>query len=304
MMAELSSGGGPIFILGMLQRSGTNFLRDLLVEHPHCQGSDRLAEDHLVHHAELLAQYSGWVSGHWANHTAPEDVGRLQAELLQSIGRGLREFIAESVGGYRPVLKTPSVRNVDLFFRLFEDASLLILVRDGRSMVESGMRSFGWDFEEAARNWATAADRITGFRTAMGDQTQRWRIVRYEDLLTDSTELRDILAAVSLDADSYDFEAARRMPVKGSSSYRRAGGDVHWQPVEPGADFQPLNRWADWSQSRHARFNWLAGAQMRALGYELVEPGAGGARRMWNRYRDGRWFVRRVRDRLLSRVRR
>ncbi len=303
-MAENTGSGGPIFVLGMLQRSGTNFLRDLLAAHPHCQGSDSLAEDHLVHHAELLAQYSGWVGSHWANHADPEEVDRLEADLLQSIGRGLREFIARSVGGVRPVLKTPSVRNVDLFFRLFDDASLLILVRDGRSMVESGMRSFGWDFEEATRNWATAADRIAAFRTAMGDRTRGWRIVRYEDLLTDSNELRDILAAVSLDADLYDFESVQRIPVKGSSSYKRTGGDVHWQPVEPGADFQPLNRWADWSESQHARFNWLAGDQMKALGYELVESAAGGSRPMWNRYRDGSWFARRVRKRLLARVRR
>ncbi|MFQ5529094.1 MAG: sulfotransferase [Gemmatimonadota bacterium] len=293
--------GGPIFVLGMLQRSGTNFLRDLLVAHPACQGSEVLAEDHLLHHAELLASYSNWVRGHWAHPLFPEETERLQGELLRSIGQGVLEFVAGSVGGPRPVLKTPSVRNLHLFHRLFGNAVVLVLVRDGRAMVESGMRSFGWEFEEATRLWAAAADRITAFEASMRGRTDPSKVVRYEDLVTDlEAELRTVFSVAGLDPEAYDFAAARRTPVRGSSTYQRDEGDVHWQPVERGADFQPLQRWESWSRARHERFNWLAGDQLRALGYEPRESTGAPARwRAWNRLRDGRWLARRVRRRLL-----
>lgn len=297
MTTENSRKEGPIFVLGMLQRTGTNFLRDLLVAHPDCEGSEMLAEDYLVHYSELLEEYCDWVSARWV-WQSPEDVQRLHADLLRSIGRGLCDFIIRAVGGPRPVLKTPSVRNVDLFLRLFDDSTLLILTRDGRSVVESGMRSFGWDFEEATRNWAKAADRVLDFETRMSGCGNGWKIVRYEDLVRDPAELRSVLTALGLDAEVYDFEAARNLPVRGSSSYRRDGGEVHWKPVERSADFRPLERWADWSRSRHERFNWLAGDQMRALGYELSEQEARGWWKIWNRGHDGRWLARGVRRRL------
>jgi len=43
---------------------------------------------------------------------------------------------------------------------------------------------------------------------------------------------------------------------------------VHWEPVAKPAGFNPVERWGKWGRAKHARFNWIAGASMTALGYE------------------------------------
>ena len=48
-------------------------------------------------------------------------------------------------------------------FDLFPDDYLIVLVRDGRAVVESKQRSFGETFESAAREWAAGAETILRF---------------------------------------------------------------------------------------------------------------------------------------------
>jgi len=51
------------------------------------------------------------------------------------------------------------VQNLERFFELLPEASLPILVRDGRDLVESTTRSFGASHEAAIRIWCRAAQR-------------------------------------------------------------------------------------------------------------------------------------------------
>lgn len=288
---------GPIFVLGLLQRSGTNFVRDLLVAHPACAGSEVLAEDFLVHHSELVAGYANWVHGHWAVPLFPEQAERRKDELRRYLGRAVLDFVTHAVNGGRPVLKTPSVRNLDLFFELFDGACLLVVVRDGRAMVESGMRSFDWDFETASRQWASAADSVLRFQDRMQGASYPWALVRYEDLVRNlRPTLTTVFRRLGLDSETYDFGDAEALPVRGSSTYRGDGeaDGVHWKPVERSEEFKPLERWAGWTRARHERFNWLAGRQLEALGYERRSfEGMAAGWSAWNRWRDVRWQARR-----------
>jgi hypothetical protein len=172
----------------------------------------------------------------------------------------------------RPLLKTPSVNNLERFFELFPDASLLIVIRDGRSVVESGVRSFGWSYEAATRAWVDAAQRVASFQRIYGSSEFKWRIVRYEDLVTglDRT-LLGVLSFLGLDASQYDMPAARALPVVGSSSFRGGERDVHWAPVTKTERFQPLERWQDWSQYRQQRFYWLARDMLQHFDYPVPE---------------------------------
>ena len=297
----------PIFILGMLQRSGTNFLRDLLIQHPRCGGTEVLAEDFLVHHAELLQEYCDWVHGHWADDLHPVEVREARRRLMRRLGEAILDFIRESVPGERPVVKTPSVRNIHLFDELFEEADLLVIVRDGRDLVESGMRSFGWKFDGAVRKWARAVRTIHEFERQAEESGRRWRLVHYEDLNSDlEGEMTAILETFELNPKEFDFEAAGQLPVKGSSTHRGGREEVHWDAVPKTEKFRPVRRWADWSRARHERFNWLAGPELSSLGYRPVEYSGADVRwRAWNRWQDGKGrfqeFLRKVRRRLESR---
>jgi hypothetical protein len=262
----------PIFIHGILPRSGTNFLWDLLLLHPDCAPPvEPVREDLFLDRSDHLVAFVDAVREGWDprwGEVGPELIGSLYA----GIGDGLLSFLWVD-GDRRLVAKSPSVRNLERFFTLFPSARLLVLIRDGRAVTQSCMDTFGWEFERGARAWAEGARDIERFRAAHRDREERWRVVRYEDLV-DHLEgtLPDILRSVGLDASTYDLDAARQLPVRGSSTFFGPGrSSVHWEPVPKDATFAPTERWRSWPQQQVERFEWIAGEESRALGYD-VEP--------------------------------
>lgn len=153
---------------------------------------------------------------------------------VNRVGEGMRDA--------RPLTKTPSVRNIDQFFTLFPESHLIILIRDGRSVVESGMRTFDWSFEQAVHRWRKAARTVLEFDDREENDGPH-RIVRYEDLFRDTVgRLKRLFEFLHLDPSAYDFEAAVDAPVRRSSTYGQNEGDVDWEPVEKEEGFNPLRR--------------------------------------------------------------
>lgn len=271
--------GTPIFILGIMPRSGTNFLHRLLCQHPDCGAINTtpVREDYMLHHAGWLSRYLGrlkWQWGHWGADAA------FVSPLSTSVGQGLTQFLQSLTSANRFVTKTPSVKNLKTFFRFFPHAHLLVIVRDGRSVVASGMSGFGWHFETATRQWATSAREIIDFPKQNPEFADRFKLVRYETLNANTVEeLRSVLQFLNLDVDAFDFEAALNTPVYGSSFMKEGSDQVTWKPKEKDKNFNSSERWSSWSKAQHNRFNWLAGRELEALGYEpvgQVSSGPGG----------------------------
>jgi len=259
----------PIFIYGITGRSGTNFVRDLLVRHPDCaQGRPEIWEDFFIDESDPLFAYANSLARRWRAWVAGDPTPELMAEL----GRGLITFLSAGRAG-RIVTKTPSVRNLGRFFRLFPEAKLLVLVRDPRSVAASAERSFDADYEGWARQWARHGRIILDFDQAWrATRGADYAIVHYEDLVVDTEgTLRKIFATLELDPERYDFEAAAALPARGSSQLA-ASGDVHWKPVQRDADFDPLRRWRDWPEAKLRRIAWLTAPVAEQLGYDLGEP--------------------------------
>lgn len=295
--ARSDRSDGPIFVHGIAPRSGTNHLLNLLCVHPDCAPAAPIWEDHLLTHvphldAYVASVYGSWDPG-WGN--TPET----REALLAALGDGLTRFLRERAAAPRVVTKTPRVDHLSRFGALFPHARLLVLVRDGRAVLESGSRSFGWFRDAAICEWADAAHRVREFDERQRGGPLRYRIVRYEELVARPEKcLREILDFAGLDADRYDFERAASLPVRGSSALGRdAGGRVHWEGAPKRDDFDPIARFHHWSRWQHARFNWIAGDALRLLGYE-PEPTPGDApERAWNRlldlvYGPARWLRR------------
>jgi hypothetical protein len=112
--------------------------------------------------------------------------------------------------------------------------------------------------------------------------------VRYEELIDRPKDvMRSVCETVGLDPERFPYDAIDGMPIRGSSTLAAEGGAaVHWEPVERSASFNPRERWQAWDDHRHRRYGAVAGAQHRALGYELVEPG--GTDSMADRIADAR----------------
>lgn len=172
------------------------------------------------------------------------------------------------------------------------------IVRDGRSVVESGVRTFRWNSTRAMRVWAKCAREILQFDRANKDTEFKYLIVRYEDFLNNlEEELRRILAFLALDISKYDFNATRNLPVRGSSEISKGTkGNLHWKPVERPADFRAVDRWSNWSRAMHGRFNCIAAKYLEHFGYE---PKQSGTNRflwplwtVWNLLMDVKWLLR------------
>ena len=320
----------PIFILGIYPRSGTNYLHDLIRMHPQCDPeSALLQEDHLLVNAHLLIKYVDGVARWWKKRWGAEELEAERNLLCTEIGNGLRSFLRLQLEGRkhaarkngtitsarRLVTKTPSVEHLDLFFKFFPNSPLLILVRDGRSVVESSVKTFNQPYGYAARQWARGAQRIQKF--LQENSAAPYMLIRYEDLYSNvERELRRIFEYLHLDPEQYDYQAAINLPVRGSSTL--SGGPstkrfswvhegIHWDAVEKPADFDPLNRWSGWKRGKHERFNRVAGKYLVSFGYEPVTSNKRSAVWLaWNMAQDALfldqtvWFARRVIRRVRS----
>jgi protein-tyrosine sulfotransferase len=269
----------PIFILGIMPRSGTNYLWDLLCLHPRCgPARSPIWEDFFLECSDHLVAYTQAVRDRWDPSWGifGDD---LEPRFREGLGDGLVSYLWDDQER-RLVTKTPSVRHIDRFFEFFPHARLIVLIRDGRSVVQSCMSTFGWDFDRAARNWSAAAEEIQRFEAQRRYPADRYLRVRYEDLLDDlKGSLSRIFGFLELDEEAFDLEAADALPVRGSSSYFGPGRDaVNWDPVEKGPDFDPRQRWRSWTPQMHERFEWIAGKQMRSFGYQGVSDPVRAAR--------------------------
>lgn len=261
----------PIFIMGIMPRSGTNFLHRLLCQHPVCGAinSTPVREDYVLHHGYWLSTFTKRLKWQWGHWGADSD---FVAPLSSNIGVGISNFLSNLTEAKRFVTKTPSVANIDSFFEFFPHAKLLIIVRDGRSVVASGMSGFGWNFETASREWAKASRSILKFEKNNQQFKDRFKIVRYESLNVNTVDvLNDVFDFLALDAGQYDFEAALDTPIYGSSYMKEEGDKVTWTPKEKDTELVAKNRWDSWSNFEHQRFNRLAGKELKQLGYEPAE---------------------------------
>ena len=137
----------PIFVLGIMQRSGTGFIQRLLCQHPDCYQGGAIREDYLLEHSDLLLKYSELSYERWnPSWEVEKNVGSPEL-LFRCLGDGLISFLghqfvsdngsgAESLSAAsskRIVTKTPSVKHLSHFFKLFPESYLIIIVRDGRT---------------------------------------------------------------------------------------------------------------------------------------------------------------------------
>ena len=99
----------PIFILGILPRSGTNLLFKLLQLHPDCEVPDPIREDWSLETADLLVDYARTTYEHWARDPRWGVYEALEGELLRSLGEGLLSLLTSLAQDRRLVTKTPSV---------------------------------------------------------------------------------------------------------------------------------------------------------------------------------------------------
>ncbi len=261
-----------VFINGILPRSGTHFLANLLCQHPCCVKAP-VPEDGFLASGKHLANYVDSLVSSWKEQNSKKEYDQYRNTLFEGFGRSLSDFLwnASALKAEEKstmITKTPLVNNLEFFPKLFPDEKLIILVRDGRDLVESAVRSFSYDRDETIKNWVKATNTIKDFRARVNED--RYLVVRYEDLHENmESEMKRILIYSGLDIEKYNFKTAAELPVVGSSVFKRGDGNVHWWPMTKNENFKPLERTREWTTENHANFNMIAGNALQYWGYEL-----------------------------------
>jgi protein-tyrosine sulfotransferase len=279
-----------LFVLGILPRSGTHFLANLIAQHSDCVHSI-IPEDFILEKSNNLKKNIGKLTGNWKDQLKLEEpeYSILNKILYNSIGNSFKDFLFEtkenaailkkknkedsninSIENKYLITKTPSVVNIKNFLDFFPNEKVLVIVRDGRMLVESYVNSFSKNREEAIREWAAGARSIKEFNIEAHSKSVS--LIKYEELhLNTEVKLKEILSFLELDVSRINLETALNLPVFGSSTFKRGKGEVHWWPVQKTTDFKPLENSANWPRKYHERFNWLTKEEMEFLGYTLTQ---------------------------------
>lgn len=260
-----------ILIFGVLPRSGTNYVRDVLALHP-----DVRADAGRLYEFPLL--------------DAMDAFGAAQAEFIEIFPRNAEVLRQNELGamlaaawmsdlqrsvddGGRILLKNPHVRNVTLATALFPGDKIVLVLRDGRDVVDASLKTFGGSrllrksFSQLAWEWRCAAEAILSFRSDGDRRHPDVMVLRYEDLLTETdATLSRLLRHVALDEAKFDRGAFDALPVRGSSRSSLSDDD-RWRPEQRDKDFNPLQRWRTWSTRRKAAFDRIAGDVLARAGY-------------------------------------
>jgi hypothetical protein len=262
--------GSPIFILGLTQRVGTNYLGRLLAEHAGCAPPRALQEDFLISGLGDLESYTRTISLRWDDRWRAH---RKLPQLRRLLGEAVCAFIADDTrsGERRSVLKTPAVRGLEFVPQYLPQAHVIVLTRYGPDVVASGMKGFDWTFEEACQKWGEAARHVARLAEEQKARRRRWFLqVRYEDLVAEpEAALRAIFDYCGLAPEGFDFSILRDFPVYGSSYDKGGQEEVHWAPVAKTAGFAPTERSRDWPAERLRRFDELTGSVSGRIGYRL-----------------------------------
>lgn len=284
-------GGGPIFVRGIMPRSGTNFLADLLRLHPGvCVNPNDIWEFPHFRALSFLEQYIHRLS------VSPKTPSFDADEFRRCLGDAWCQYL----GNYfereqRIVLKDPSFGSLPKVFDYFPDACLLLVLRDLRDVVASGLKAgfvappkfslgnrHSWhrlfgpsDFVWICRKARAEANEFLRFQQSSEWDRRRAQIlvVRYEDLVNDiEPQARRILVHCSLDLSVYPWDKLVRLPVRGSSFLRDASGKMNFaRGISQPGDFQPVGRWHDWCGHKRRRFHRELAETMGQLMYPLEE---------------------------------
>jgi Sulfotransferase family len=200
--------------------------------------------------------------------------------------RCLYATYAQAQGKPRYGNKSPMhVARIPQLLAMFPEARFIHIVRDGRNVTLSYMENnFGpSDFVGAAKAWRTRVLRGRRAGTALGED--RYREVRYEDMLDDPEGvLRSLCTFVDLPYDDSMLRYYERIPtmVIGESKHEKLS-----QP--------PTKGMRDWRQQMAPRqvalFESLAGDALDAFGYARANVVSSLADRIRNRLTKARFDV-------------
>lgn len=260
-----------VFIAALSPRSGTNYLARIIASHDDMVlARQPFWEDYFLYDADLLTRFGDNLFDRYRDIGFGADEQARQ-HLLRLFGDSLLELVYQgSEVGSRVVLKTPMIQGFEHFDRFFHGHKLVVLLRDGRSVVESRVRAFASPWIDVVQAWCGAARfYLDNVRHRVDSMLE----VRYEDLVMDTrAQTARLFEYLEIEPAGCRGEEIGALPLFASSFHNLDQGNVNWVEAPRPEGFDPRVRFESWSAAQHATFNGIAGEAMRELGYDLTTP--------------------------------
>ena len=268
---EIRGIHNPAIILhGVMQRSGTGYVggtRTLLGLHPDIlPHPNQLWEVPFLENSYLLKDfqevffksYDFNVGKIGANDFLPL-FGSAFINYLYSLDNDKHKYIS---------ITRPSVKFLNYFFDIFPYENLVLLMRDGRDVVNSYFHSSSKaSFPGLCVRWNDSAQMMLLFISHYQEKRERFLYVRFEDVVADPAGfIKSFCKHFHIASSMYPFEKIASIPVVGSSTMKH-DGKVTWKPIKKPEGFNPVGRWTKWSDKKKRTFKKLAGQTLIEAGY-------------------------------------
>jgi hypothetical protein len=183
--------------------------------------------------------------------------------------RAVYQGYSERFGKRRWGDKRPAyIQRIDALLRMFPDAQIIHIIRDGRDCVSSLKRMPWWQGGSIAAIWTWRNAIIRGRRSRARLPADAYIEVRYEDLITaPERELRRLCRFLGEEFSDRMLEPRRVADVAVPSR------KVWHTRTRAAVDDSALHRWrTDLEPWERDLFHLVAGRQLRALGYPHTRP--------------------------------
>lgn len=260
------------FVFGVMPRSGTNYLERLLEAH-----FDVATCPNNLRELPFLAAPDGFSA-------FQTDIARFyppNADVFMQ-----HEWLAYAMAGYvnsvrskaaedktLTVIKDPHMRNISLFDTLMPTEKAVLVVRDGRYVVDSTIRTWplkplGRTFEDVCLEWKSATQAALSY--ANSAPVSQIKLMRYEDVVADTlNQMVELFNWLGLDPARADQAMLTDAPVLGSSTHsKNASGEVAWTPVKNADGFNPTARPLEWTDAQREIFIRVCGETQTEAGYD------------------------------------
>jgi hypothetical protein len=207
------------------------------------------------------------------------DLRLLVEETMAELGTDLSDLVdrcrlIDRIGEYRRAKTGTSrwglklqrkIARVDDYERLWPKANFVHIIRDGRDVAASHLRSVPWGFtsiEEAARGWLE----VVGRPHTVADP-DRYLEIRYEDLTADPERtLRRVTEHIGVSWNDALLNHDELPHTLFANPWGHPAAQAAARPMAAGRAGRYLT---DLTPEQIATFEAIAGAELRRLGYEL-----------------------------------
>ncbi len=257
-----------ILLHGIMPRSGTVYVGQLMKLHPD-------VHDYPFNLWELPALMLSSMVRQLERRFLLEykpNIGRIgENDFLAIFGAALLGYLYEEIpSGYRMIMKDPSVQYISHFFSMFPHENLLLLIRDGRDIVHSTLRTWPQlNFLQVCLRWDRSAQALLqATERFRRDYSEQFKLARFEEILAEPAAfVQEICSQFGLDPGRYPYERIGDLKVIGSSKLTMSGEEVTWQWKSKPEGFRPTEYWREWNALRKLVFKAVAGRSLVALGY-------------------------------------